>query len=151
MAIEATNPATPNVYDHYKVGGGAKKFSELPYQGLPCLQELGDSTTSPLSQKAITDWINKGYQFRGIATPSTNPGTPDGPVFYIASEPGTYVNFGSLTVEEVTVLEWQGNWVKKATGLATQKKFVELKANSNNLVLLNGYTDAEVKVIENFQ
>ena len=151
MALVATDASKPTVYDQYKVGGGSKKFSELPYQGLPCLQELGDSTTSPLSQKAITDWINKGYQFRGIAIPSTNPGTPDGPVFYIASEPGTYVNFGSLTVEEVTVLEWQGNWVKKATGLATQKKFVELKANSNNSVILNGNTEAELKIIENLE
>ena len=55
MALVATNPATPNVYDQYKVGGGSKKFSELPYQGLPCLQELGASTTSPLSQKAVSD------------------------------------------------------------------------------------------------
>ena len=55
MALVATDESKPTVYDQYKVGGGSKKFSELPYQGLPCLQELGDSTTSPMSQKAVTD------------------------------------------------------------------------------------------------
>ena len=55
MALVATDASKPTVYDQYKVGGGSKKFSELPYQGLPCLQELADSTTSPLSKKAITD------------------------------------------------------------------------------------------------
>lgn len=127
MALVATNPATPNVYDQYKVGGGSKKFSELPYQGLPCLQELGDSTTSPLSQKAITDWINKGYQFRGIATPSTNPGTPDWPVFYIATEAGTYSNFNDISVAdgEAVILEWNdGAWTKKTTGLATKQEII---------------------------
>ena len=54
MALVATDASKPTVYDQYKVGGGSMKFSELPYQGLPCLQELGDSTTSPMSQKAIT-------------------------------------------------------------------------------------------------
>lgn len=129
MALVATNSATPNVYDQYKVGGGSKKFSELPYQGLPCLQGLGDSTTSPLSQKAITDWINKGYQFRGIATPSTNPGTPDGPVFYLASEAGTYSNFNGISVAdgEAVILLWNdGAWTKKTTGFATQQQIVRL-------------------------
>ena len=124
MALVATNQATPNVYDQYKVGGGSKKFSELPYQGLPCLQELGASTTSPLSQKAITDWINKGYQFREVATPSTNPGTPDGPVFYFATKAGIYANFNSISVAdgEVVILQWNdGAWTKKVTGFANQK------------------------------
>ena len=127
MALVATNQATPNVYDQYKVGGGSKKFSELPYQGLPCLQELGASTTSPLSQKAITDWINKGYQFRGVATPSTNPGTPDGPVFYFATKAGIYANFNSISVAdgEVVILQWDnGAWTKKTTGFAAEQEII---------------------------
>ena len=127
MALVATYASKPTVYDQYKVGGGSKKFSELPYQGLPCLQELGASTTSPLSQKAITDWINKGYQFRGVATPSTNPGTPDGPVFYLASEDGTYSNFNGISVAdgEAVILQWNdGAWTKKTTGLATEQEII---------------------------
>lgn len=42
--------------------------------------------------------LGEGYQFMGIATPDTNPGTPDGNVFYIAIEPGTYRNFGVIVL-----------------------------------------------------
>ena len=40
--------------------------------------------------------LGEGYQFMGIATSDTNPGTPDGNVFYIAVGPGTYSNFGVI-------------------------------------------------------
>ena len=118
MALVATDASKPTVYDSKKVGDGTHKFSELEMLGYDCLQELGDSTTSPLSQKAITDWINKGYQFRGVAIPSTNPGTPDGPAFYLASEPGTYANFGGIKVEaDICVLTYYNNtWSKKFLG-----------------------------------
>ncbi len=46
----------------------------------------------PSIQSLITS-ISKNASFAGIATPTTNPGTPDGPVFYIAFEPGEYSNF----------------------------------------------------------
>lgn len=94
LALVATDASKPTVYDSKKVGDGIHKFSELEMLGYDCLQEFGTSEQYPLSQKFITDWINKGYQFRGIATPTTNPSTPDGPVFYLATEPGTYANFG---------------------------------------------------------
>ena len=45
----------------------------------------------------IVNSIGANATFAGVATPSTNPGTPDGPVFWIAG-PGTYSNFGQLTV-----------------------------------------------------
>lgn len=44
----------------------------------------------------IVNTIGEGVTFAGIATPTTNPGIPDGQVFYIASEPGNYVNFLNL-------------------------------------------------------
>ena len=128
MALVATDASKPTVYDSQKVGDGTHKFSELEMLGYKCLQELGDSQQFPMSQKAITDWINKGYQFRGVATPSTNPGTPDGPVFYFAAEAGTYSNFNgiSVAVEEVAILEWKGSWIKKTTGFATQQQVARL-------------------------
>ena len=39
-----------------------------------------------------------GYIFKGVATPSTNPGTPTERVAYLASEPGTYTNFGGIVI-----------------------------------------------------
>lgn len=49
-------------------------------------------------QPLITN-ISKNSAFAGIATPTTNPGTPDGPVFYLATEPGVYSNFGGLEIK----------------------------------------------------
>ena len=68
---------------------------------------------------AMINSLGKYYQFAGIATPSTNPGTPDAKVFYIAAEPGTYTNFGGLEVteDEVVVLIWDSSWRKVPTGI----------------------------------
>lgn len=38
--------------------------------------------------------IGENATYIGVATPTTNPGTPDANVFYIANENGDYVNFG---------------------------------------------------------
>ena len=42
----------------------------------------------------IVSTVGENATFAGIATPTTNPGTPDGPIFYFATEAGTYSNFG---------------------------------------------------------
>ena len=75
------------------------------------------------SVNAVRDTTN-GYLFMGVATPTTNPGTPDQKVFYIASESGTYPNFGGLTVSdgEVAILKYNGTWTKDVTGAATAKE-----------------------------
>lgn len=58
---------------------------------------------------AITTRLNEGYVYAGIATPSTNPGTPAGKVFYIALQAGTYTNFSSLAVTQgITILKYNG-------------------------------------------
>lgn len=70
--------------------------------------------------------------FANIATPSTNPGTPDGPVFYLATQSGTYSNFGGAIVEnEAAILLYNGStWVKKATGIALTESILNLVAKS---------------------
>ena len=69
------------------------------------------------NNKVLDDYIQhlkKTSTFAGIATPTTNPGTPDGPVFYIAGE-GTYVNFSNLVigVGQLGILKWDGTWSKQ--------------------------------------
>lgn len=63
--------------------------------------------------------LSVGFQFMGVATPSTNPGTPDQNVFYLAAENGTYSNFGGLTVEdELAIFTYDGNpWEKDSVPL----------------------------------
>lgn len=43
---------------------------------------------------SIIDQVGSNATFKGVATPSTNPGTPDAPVFYLVTQPGVYANFG---------------------------------------------------------
>ena len=98
------------------------------------VQTTGQSTTSVMSQKAVSDAINKlknaGYLYAGIATPTTNPGTPDGPVFYIANDNGTYANFGGLEVTEddVVILYYDTVWHKVSTGIASNEKLTVFRS-----------------------
>lgn len=73
----------------------------------------------------IADLLNKaaitsGMQFAGVATPGTNPGAPDGNVFYIATEKGTYANFGGITLDggKLAVLVYDGTWKKQEVDTA---------------------------------
>lgn len=67
--------------------------------------------------------------FAGVATPATKPGTPDGKVYYIASEAGTYANFNGITLNdgEVAIL-WNinGVWEKLSTNIATKSSIDNL-------------------------
>lgn len=58
VALIASNPNKPKVYDLKKVGDGTSKFSELPMLGYECLQDTGDSQQFPMSQKATSDKFN---------------------------------------------------------------------------------------------
>lgn len=81
---------------------------------------------------SIVNAIGENATFANIATPSTNPGTPDGPVFYLATQSGTYSNFGGAIVEnEAAILLYNGStWVKKATGIALTENVLNLVAKS---------------------
>ena len=78
---------------------------------------------------AMVTTLGTGYQFAGVATIATNPGTPDAKVFYIANGKGTYEKFGGLEVteDEVVVLYYDTAWHKVATGIASHEKLTELE------------------------
>ena len=73
--------------------------------------------------------LGAGYQFIGVATPTTSPENPDAKVFYIANGKGTYTNFGGIEVteDEVVILYYDTEWHKVATGIASQEKLTELE------------------------
>lgn len=55
--------------------------------------------TGQLLQNALNSIINfvgENATFAGVATPATNPGIHDGPVFYFANAAGTYSNFDGI-------------------------------------------------------
>lgn len=106
------------------------------------------NTSSSNVQQALNE-LFKNALYAGIATPTTNPGTPNGPVFYIATEAGTYSNFSGISVAdgETVILQWNnGVWTKKTTGLATILK-LNNEIHTNNkispFVLINKYSMTE--------
>lgn len=94
-------------------------------------QEITGAVLQNVLNNIISN-LGTNATFADIATPSTNPGTPDGPVFYLATQSGTYSNFGGVIVEnEAAILLYNGStWVKKATGIALTESVLNLVAKS---------------------
>ena len=73
-----------------------------------------NAITGALMQQSLLSMIDSlgvGYQFAGLATPTTNPGTPDQKVFYIAAYGGEYTNFGAITVpDKLSLLVYASSW-----------------------------------------
>lgn len=65
---------------------------------------------------SIIDSLGAGYQFMGVATPSTTPpSSPDYNIAYIGGA-GTYDNFGSsvtILPSEIGVFKWNGSWTSQ--------------------------------------
>lgn len=69
----------------------------------------------------IISTVGKNRTFVGIATPSTNPGTPDANVFYLATEPGIYPNFSGIEVAGGVVIltnNASNTWIAQTTNIA---------------------------------
>ena len=88
-------------------------------------QEItGDLLQNTLN--SIVSAVGENATFAGIATSTTNPGTPDGPVFYLASTPGVYSNFNGIEVgdSETVLLHWNNStWTKRNAGFVNQTAF----------------------------
>lgn len=100
----------------------------------------------------IVSTVGANRTFVGIANENTNPGTPDGNVFYIAYKAGNYVNFQSgasnLTVKpgELAIL-YNGtvSWGKFVIGMSSDG--VIALANTINQINATGryaYTDTDI-------
>lgn len=79
----------------------------------------------------IISTVGANSTFAGIATPNTNPGTPDQNVFWIASTPGIYSNFNNFEIgnEVVIFKNNNGSWTKQNTGFATKGSTDYLQKN----------------------
>lgn len=64
---------------------------------------------------SVIDSLGKYFQFAGGALPTDDPGTPDQNVCYLAGEPGVYIHFGGIRIEneEIALLFWDGEWKKQ--------------------------------------
>ena len=98
--------------------------------------------TGQVLQNALLNIIsNLGNfaSFAGVATPSANPGVPDGPVYYFATQAGTYANFGALVLDgSCYVLYWNGTaWSSTKFDLPTT---AEVTSAMNSLITTESTT-----------
>lgn len=90
--------------------------------------------TGQIMQNTLLSIINSlatGRIFMGVATPATNPGTPDANVFYLAISEGQYINFSGLIVTgEISILQnITTGWQKVTTNIAQADLLDELMSN----------------------
>ena len=106
----------------------AKEQGDIDRANAAISKEETDRKAAVAALQSLIDILNPGYQFMGVATPDTNPGTLDQKVFYVANGKGTYTNFGeiSITEDEVVILYYDTAWHKLLTGIASQAKLSEL-------------------------
>ena len=72
---------------------------------------------------ATIDSLGRFYQFVGVATPDTDPGTIDQNIAYLAGTPGTYTHLGGITIDagELAVIKFDGEWHKEAVATIPAK------------------------------
>ena len=77
--------------------------------------------------------LGQNYQFKGIAVPTGNPGTPDQNVFYFATQQGMYTNFGGTKIDKdsLFVLAYNGEWTSFDTGISAVPKDLHFLVDSN--------------------
>ena len=101
---------------------------------------------------SIISTVGGNATFAGIATPDTNPGTPDQNVFWIASKNGTYSNFGGIIVEyEVVILyNKNGTWQKADSGiqvsLVKKRTYTVNGGNSIRFINIEDYRGEKISV-----
>lgn len=116
--------------------------------------------TGALLQQTLFAMVNSlgaGYQFMGIALPSTNPGTPDNNVAYLAG-PGTYPNFSAAEIQDgyIGVLKYNGSWIIETVQVGKdydsdlQTINNELAEIGNSLPKNSNYLECSPKWITNY-
>lgn len=97
----------------------------------------------------VEDIANMGYVFEGVARPETNPRRPsDHNIFYLTSQPGTYVHFDNIEVRNVSALLW--TLEENGSGIWTAKTLlddiiIDTRNIQNGAVTLEKLADSTVK------
>ena len=87
--------------------------------------------------KRIINSIGADFLFGGFVEPSSNVGSPDQNVFYIATQGGTYTNFGNVVIPNgITVFKWNGSWANQIL-FAGDGGVFDITAYNNNTKYAN--------------
>ena len=95
---------------------------------------------------SIIDQVGANATFKGVATPATTPGTPDGPLFYIAYEKGIYANFNAINITEedgLVIILYSSNWNKINIPLASKDELVQVRSDLSKLESSFDFVDVE--------
>lgn len=132
-ATTAANDASKAAQSATNAAGALQSKIDSKQDTISDLETIRSNAKNASDTIAIM--IEAGYVFSGVATPSTNPETPNAKAFYIANGKGTYTNFGDIEVmeDEVVVLYYDTAWHKEATGIASQAKLSELELKVDEL------------------
>ena len=92
--------------------------------------------------RAMVDSVSGGLLFKGIATPAGDPGSPDQNVFFLATDSGTYTNYGGAVLDgkHAAFFVWAGSWTAYLTGIPTD---ASLPTRVSELANDAGYITAE--------
>jgi len=113
---------------------------------------IGNGQTEARSLKLIPLNVSKGSVFLGMANSMTIPAaTPTCPVYYLASDSGTYEGFGNIVIEpgEIVFLVYRyGGW-SKIKIIQVDEELSETSTNPvQNKVLYRALKDLENKIVE---
>ena len=86
---------------------------------------------------AANELKTNGFIYKGVATPSTNPGTPTERVAYLASEPGTYTNFGGIVIASglYSLTYASGTWTGTQMSAGSEIEVVQTTGDSTTDVM----------------
>ena len=84
--------------------------------------------------RAMVESVAGGLLFKGIATPAGDPGTPDQNVFFLATDAGTYTNYGGAVLDgkHAAFFVWAGSWTAYLTGIPTDASLPTLVSQLAN-------------------
>lgn len=76
---------------------------------------------------SMVEYLGTGYQYLGVATLSTNPGTPDYKGFYLAATSGVYPNFNGAELEdgEIAIFINIDGWIKVSLIVVPNKATID--------------------------
>lgn len=136
--------------DQYKIGDGEHAWNDLPYRGDPCLQQKGTSTTTPMSQKAVTDELNAlDGKLSALASGAEVSLSLNVACIYkeVATSVTVTANVSGITPETLKIMEdsLSGNVLKSGSNVRTltASKAYVLSTNSKALYGLATYQGLE--------
>ena len=119
-------------------------------------QEITGEVLQSVLVNIISTMGEQNALCRGVATPTTNPGTIDGPLYYFATQAGIYANFDGITLAQgLSILFWNNSGWTATTAFVVEQNVngdstnaVSQKAVRDALTNLQGVLDSVESIVD---